>query len=33
MIYDLEIINNPPIKDNTMLILELITHEKPISLR
>lgn len=33
MIYDLEIVSNPAIKDNTMLILELIIHEKPISLR
>lgn len=33
MIYDFEIHSNPPIKDNTMLILELIIHEKPISLR
>ena len=31
MIYDIEIVCNPPLKDESMLILELITHEKMIS--
>lgn len=33
MIYDMEIVSNPPLKDETMLILELITHEKLIGHR
>jgi hypothetical protein len=31
MIYDIDIVSNPPLKDNSMLILELITHERTIA--
>lgn len=30
MIYDIDIVSNPPFKDDSMLILELITHERTI---